>query len=232
MKRLALWILILALAFSLCACKSSTSGSQVSSQPTETSTPAIEILAPLDIYGGNTPAGSNVNLTVQEGYKLIQDMNSDEYPYKRYFDPYSSRWGWIEIVPMLQEADMQNRTMLYTTKTNYSGFYKGVSEYIGPETTDDEFVRWRLHQTLLSGSDSNERPEHIWVDILIRADGNIVGFAVLELVDWIYNGNKLTDAYTIEDRYTEYYPLINGQFQDIDEDFVWQRIEQYHKFAE
>jgi hypothetical protein len=31
---------------------------------------------------------------------------------------------------------------------------------------------------------------------------------------------------------TLYYPLIDGQFQEISEDFVWQPIAQYHKYAE
>ena len=232
MKRLLSLLLILAVGIGLCACRADMTDANPTTQPTEEQLKAIQIIAPFDIYQADSQAAGNVQLSVQEGYKLIQDINSDDYPYKRYHDPYSSGWGWIDIVPMLLEADMQNRTMLYTAKTNYSGFYEGVSNYVGSEATDDVSIRWRLKDTLLSGSTSSERPEHIWVDILIQADGNIVGFAVLEIVDWIYNGNKLTDAYTIEDRYTEYYPLIDGQFQEIDEAFVWQRVEQYHQYAE
>ena len=70
------------------------------------------------------------------------------------------------------------------------------------------------------------------MDILIKADGKVVGFAVLEIVDWIWNGTHRKNAYAIEDRYTEYYPLIDGQFQEVTEEFAWQRIEQYHRYAE
>lgn len=233
MKKLLLWIFVFVLSFTLCACKPGLSGGELSSQPTESPVPAIEILAPLDIYEGSAPANSNINLTVQEGYKLIQDINSDEYTYMRYYNPYSSAWWCIDIVPTLLETDLQNRSMSFTAKTNYSGFFKGAAnEYLGKETTNNTFVRWLGEYSMPEGKEQIEKPEHIWIDILIKADGKIVGFVVLEIVTMELDGVTYEDGYMVDDRYTEYYPLVNDQFQEIDAEFVWQRIEQYHKYAE
>ena len=232
MKKAVLWMLVLVLAFSLCACKSSSSGGEISSQPTEAPAPAIEILAPLDIYGGNTPADSNVKLTIQEGYKLIQDMGNDEYPYCHSYYAHSGRYGYIAIVPILLEADLQGRTMLYKAKTNLSGFFGSNADhfpYLGKEASHERYFNWRGEDLMPKDIRDTEKPEHAWVDILIIADDHVVGFAVLEIVHWDVFGSEY--SYTIEDRYTEYYPIINGEFQEIDEEFVWQRIEQYHNYA-
>lgn len=232
MKRLIAFSLLVSFCITLCACKPDLSDGELSSQPTEIPGPAIEVLAPVDIYEGNAPEGSNVILTVRDGYKLIQDMNSDDYPYKRYYDHISGSWWCIDIVPILQETDLQNRTMSYTAKTNYCGFFKGAAnEYLGKETTHDTFVRWLGEHSMPEGEKDTEKPEHIWVDILIKADDKIVGFAVVEIVTMVLDGVTHEDGYMVDDRYTEYYPLIDGQFQEIDEEFVWQRIEQYHIYA-
>ena len=232
MKKILAYILLLAFGMSLCACDVDMSGIVSNVLPTEEHTKAIQIIAPLDIYAAVPQAAGNVNLTVQEGYKLIHDLNSDDYPYSRYYDPYSSSWWRIDIVPMLLESDMQDRTMSYAARTNFSGFFERNTKYLGMYATNDKFFSWRGEYNLPQSVMQIERPEHIWVDILIKADGKVVGFAVLEIVDWIWNGTYRKNAYAIEDRYTEYYPLIDGQFQEVTEEFAWQRIEQYHRYAE
>lgn len=228
MKKLICILLVLTMMLSINGCKPSPSGEELYAQATEQPAPLIRIIAPLDIAQTN----SNVILTVRDGYKLIQDMNSDDYPYKRYYDHISGSWWCIDIVPILLEDDLQNRTMSYTAKTNYCGFFKGAAnEYLGKETTHDTFVRWLGEHSMPEGEKDTEKPEHIWVDILIKADDKIVGFAVVEIVTMVLDGVTHEYGYMVDDRYTEYYPLIDGQFQEIDEEFVWQRIEQYHIYA-
>lgn len=233
MKKRLFLLLVLASIFVMCACKPGIPSGEVSSQPsTEGLLTPIQVIAPFNIYEDDAQATKNVNVTLQNSYKLIRDMDTDDYPYERRYLYMSSGYGYIDIVPEILEADMQGRAMLYTARTNFSGFFKRVSEYLGKETTHSSFVRWRGELEMPADARDTERPEHIWVDILIRADDKIIGFAVLEIVDWVENGKLVEGGYTIEDRYTEYYPLIDGQFQEISEDFVWQRIEQYHKYAE
>ena len=226
-------ILLLAMAFSMCACRADMTSAGSATQPTNEQPKAIQIIAPVDIYEGKVSADSNINLTVQEGYKLIQDMNSDDYPYRRYYEYMSNALCQIDIVPVVLEAELQNKTMTYTARTNFSGFFKDVVQYIGKEVIDSTYFGWRGQREMPTGTEDTQRPEHIWVDILIKSDARVVGFAVLEIVDWHADCYwKEQGCYTIQDRYTEYYPLIDGQFQEIDEAFVWQRIEQYHKYAE
>ena len=253
MKRLVCFCILLALLTSLCACKSSINGTQQlasepsvgvvvptqtqepaeSSEPTEAPTEDpfryIQIIAPVDIYEGNAPEDSNIMLTVQEGYKLIQDMNSDDYPYGRYYAPLSSGFGAIEIVPIILEEKFQVKNTSFTARTNFSAFVTLSSGYrvLGQETTHPTYVSWRGDE-----HGNAEKPDHIWIDVLMRAAGKIFGLAVLEIVTMEINGVTYENGYMVADRYTEFYPLVDGKFQEIDEEFVWQRAEQYHKFAE
>ena len=242
MKNLLTVILLFAIVLGIWGCRASTYYSGVSApstEPTEPSAPTestedpfqyIQIVAPVDIYEGNTPEGSNVLLTVQEDYKLIQDVTSEEYRYNRYYNVHSGAYGFIEIVPIVLEPIIQSGSLTYTAKTNFSGFYsQSRVTYIGKTDESKHGFSWRGSNVGPEEVKAEERPEHIWVDIVIRANGNIVGFAVLEIVDWPGMGE---DCYMLVDSYSECYQLVNGRFQTIDEDFVWQRIEQYHQYAE
>ena len=231
MKQLLSLLLVLAAGLGLCACRADMSGA-APSIPTEEQPKALQIIAPVDIYEGNAQAAGNVNLTVQEDYKLIQDMDSDDYPYKRHYEYLTSRWWNICITPIVLEDGIKDRTMAYTMKTNFSGFFNNFKEYQGKEISVEKFTNWCGPMDMPVDIQETEQPEHIWVDILIKADDHIVGFAVVEIVDWVRDGQLVEDGYTVADRYTEYYPLVDGQFQEVDEAVVWQRIEQYHKYAD
>ena len=255
-RRIIAGCLVVVLLLSLCACKSSLTETESTipreldtpvtnttpsefTEPTEPSAPTestedpfqyIQIIAPVDIFEGNLPEDSNILLTVQEGYKLIQSVETDEYRYSRYYDIFSGAYGFIDIVPIVLEPIIKNGNLTYTAKTNFSGFYsRSPITYKGKTDESKYGFEWRGSNTGPEEVKAEERPEHIWVDIVIRANGNIVGIAVLEIVDWPGRGE---DCYMLIDAYSECYHLVNGRFQPIDEDFVWQRIEQYHKFAE
>ena len=234
MKKTVLWTLVFVLAFSLCACHVHTADLDLGTEPTEYLPPAMQIIAPVDIYAGNPPENRRIDLTIQEGYKLIQDMDSDDYPYKRHYEYLSNSNFCICIRPMLLESDLENFTMSYTIRTNYSGLFNSNFKYLGKEEVVDKAVLWCGILQVPEVFRDLSKPDHIWVDILIKADDKVVGFAVVEIVDW-HTDCYLKDhggCYTVADRYSEYYPLVDGQLQDIDLKFVLQRIEQYHKFAE
>lgn len=233
MKRVLTYLLIMTLAFTMCACRTDLAGNlaQPETEPSTVTQPQpIQIIAPFDIYEADPQAAGNVQMMIHEGYKLIQDMGTDEYPYCHSYNLHTGAYGFIAIVPILLEADMQNCSMSYKAKTNLSGFFTSSFDYIGKEAAHERYFYWRGENAMPEQIRDTEKPEHIWVDILIKADDHIVGFAVLEIVPWDMFVSEY--SYTIEDRYTEYYTLIGGQFQEVDEDFVWQRIEQYHKYAQ
>ena len=246
MKQLLSLVLLFAIVLGIGGCRASTydaelsapSGENPSTEPTEPSVEpttealpqGIQIIAPLDIYEGDTEAAGDVNLTVQEGYTLIQSVETDDYRYNRYYNINSGAYGVMAIVPIVLEPIIQNCTLTYTAKTNFSGFYsRSPLTYKGKTDESKSGFNWRGSDVGPEEVKAEVRPEHIWVDIIIRANGNIVGFAVLEIVDWPGMGEN---CYMLADGYTECYRLIDSRFQTIDEEFVWQRIEQYHKYAE
>ena len=62
---------------------------------------------------------------------------------------------------------------------------------------------------------------NVYVDVIIKADGNIVGYALLEMV---YT-NDVVPLFRSALKTSVYYPKVDGDFQKIDEAYVLQQIE-------
>lgn len=58
-----------------------------------------------------------------------------------------------------------------------------------------------------------------YLDIVIRADGNIVGYGVIAFC--FYQDGLACKASWFE---TVCFPLVNGQYQDVSEEYVWSQI--------
>ena len=63
----------------------------------------------------------------------------------------------------------------------------------------------------------------LFLDVLIYADGRIVGYAVM---NFYMHPDGYCYAYKCA---TVCFPMINGEYQDVSEEYVWQRIEEYKK---
>ena len=63
----------------------------------------------------------------------------------------------------------------------------------------------------------------LFLDVLIYADGRIVGYAVM---NFYMHPDGYCYAYKCA---TVCFPMINGECQDVSEEYVWQRIEEYKK---
>ena len=63
----------------------------------------------------------------------------------------------------------------------------------------------------------------LFLDVLIYADGRIVGYAVM---NFYMHPDGYCYAYKCA---TVCFPMVNGECQDVSEEYVWQRIEEYKK---
>ena len=58
-----------------------------------------------------------------------------------------------------------------------------------------------------------------YLDIVIRADGNVVGYGVIAFC--FYKDGQACKAYWFD---TVCFPLVDGQYQDVSEEYVWEQI--------
>lgn len=66
-----------------------------------------------------------------------------------------------------------------------------------------------------------EEQNGLFLQVIIRADGNIVGFAVFEMICM----DQSMEFYGVTMRESVYYPKVDGQFQPITEEYVQEQIQ-------
>lgn len=197
----------------------------------------IQITSSQDVLEED-PAISKLN--VVKDYQLVENpMYPMDDPY---FEPLShyllgssnyrciyvrAGWGDSELVSLYSSCEY---------RTNYGGFYAAdygtgseLTEYLGSKATTFLYLAW-VGAYDVPGIDPTtiEKPDRIWIDAIFRDGDYIIGFAVYELVPW----GDHNEGYTIVNAYDESYKLIDGRFQSITEEFVNQRIDAYHRYAE
>lgn len=148
-------------------------------------------------------------------------------------------WG-IQFAPQLLEQNLRNADVTYDVRVNYGALshlvetgnwkdsYTVDDGQHGVYPTDQTFS-WKGHDLWGMTTDELGLPDvlvqvgGVWVDIVVKVDDNIVGCAVFEIVP--YQNFGLTARYVC----SEYYPQVNGRYQNITEAFVQKRLEACHQ---
>ena len=238
MKKCILFVCLAILLLFLCACHAAQSdgGSNGTSAPAESAptTVATEpkqtsflIIAPNDQLSG---AGCDAfDLQIADGYCLLKNRSPEQYAY---YDPYTlTNAGFtLQMYPLILETEIETLQIQYEARTNFSGFfttYAGVNGYVGKQTSFETHIHWRGLDVVPKEEREQEKPDRVWLDLVVFANGKIAGMAVFELVPW----NEKEHTFTAQYQFSEYYPCIDGLSQDIPEAFVWQRIDAYHRLV-
>ena len=230
MKGLRLISVFLMLTFFLGACRAS--GGDAAADLAE---PKLRITAPFDFLADTPELTADLDMNIVDDYALIIDPHEGTSRHSLYYASHSSGYGYITIFPEIMETDIQNRVLAYETRTNFGGLFSTYKLiYAGKHTAFDSFILW-CGDSDVPEEDRVKRPERCWIDLVVKVDETVVGMVVLEIVDWyaeFYQEGTAPYGMTIEYKYSEYYPLVDGQPQNITEDFAWQRVEAYHQYEE
>ena len=182
----------------------------------------VYITAPLDIFAETPENAGDVEMDIVDGYLFVREIAHD---WSHWYTGVLGNHQEIFVVPSVQIADLQEMTILYEARTNWDGFYTSAinksEHYAGQQVTFENHVCWvPAYET-----EENPMPEQIWIDVVIYANGNIVGMAVYEV--------DITPErrFHLVFLYSEGYEMIDGEFQYISEEFVNARIEAYHQYA-
>ena len=152
-----------------------------------------------------------------EEYRLVEgDISS----YKSWWSPYVDLMSeGIAITVVLDEETTNDHEIAVSCATNF-GTLVYNREVLDEKSfiPNGEVVWWDGLQRSSEDAfrDIRNWKEPIYVDVIIRADGHIVGYAIVEIV--CKDEQMLLYYSTL--RKSVFYPKVDGQFQNISEEYI------------
>ena len=180
----------------------------------------IHISAPEDIYADNPEEAGDVELHIEGGSRFIWNVAHSNWNRYEAFGNYYA----LGVILKISDPSFVDKNIEYFASTNLEGFYTSLNSedgYVGSQATFAQSIMWKPQEV-----DIDNGPEQVWIDVVVRANGQIVGMAVFAVEGYgSYYSSKLFYMYS------EGYPMIDGKFQNVSEEFVRSRIEAYHQYG-
>lgn len=193
----------------------------------------------LKVYAYDITTGTDIHNMVS--YELTESVVADT----RAWTPIMNSLYGLPLTLKVEDPNYSNMDVAFDVSVSHGGFYGDIhsSKYkkedevvasldevdFGSEFTVDngETIFWNCPDLFDEAADKNinfydliEEIGSIQVRITVRADSNIVGYGVLEIkseeVGWF-------TASVVE---TVKFPQVNGAFQNVTADYVWQKIDE------
>lgn len=170
----------------------------------------------LKVYAYDLSSGEDI-----EDCKSFVLEEGDETKHIGWWDPSVGR-ATIGL-PIRLELDDQyfaEHEVVFDVKLEYGNFRDKRKQSLGKQFTvkSGETIYWTKYE---QGTTDRTMGEATYVDITIKADGHIVGYTVIKIV-------RLRPEFSI---YTAYlvknvtFPLYEGEFQQITEEYVIEQME-------
>ena len=195
----------------------------------------IAVPGVMKAYAYEVKDKKNVDFSKLGEYTFVENRIK---PGQSIWNPFSNYE--LAITPVINEANLQDYTITFEVTTEYGiivGNYHNREKYkshadavMGKCATieNSETLYWEGYEPITGGdfsySYTNPGEDTIYVDMVIRADMYIIGYAIFEIVP-VEGWDGL--AYTGMLVYSAYYPMVDGQFQAVTEAFVRQEIENF-----
>lgn len=185
---------------------------------------------------------SEIDSTELEQYALIKNV---ENSYKTMWVPFTSLAGrGITICPSIKDEALSESEISIEISTNF-GELKGDTQnekyWVEGDLTqsgenasfgkhgfidNNEVIYWTGYELWdaqfsdMTDDEAFESVGPVYVELIVRADDHIVGYAVMEVVRADYPAFVL--QLVLKD--SKYYPPVDGEYQDVTEAYVQQQI--------
>lgn len=133
---------------------------------------------------------------------------------------------------MVDEQTLQDSKITFDLSCQHGSFYTWEKMEVSPHAKtvvthgqavsleNEQYVYWRAEKTMLWTKFLDEQGG-IYINVIVRADEHIVGYAIFEIVAQ----DELMQFYGIAMRESVYYPKVDGQFQEITEEYVQSQMD-------
>lgn len=153
--------------------------------------------------------------------------------------------GWTYIMNMayglpltfrLEEEEFADCELRFDISVNDGFFYGSISKYAieGVPWTESAFLGTDFfiengEVIYWAEEPSPSRPlfkKPIYVDVVVKANGNIIGYTVIEILRK-RGGEFNQEFFVAQMNKTVLFPKVNGEFQNITEEYIAKKISQY-----
>lgn len=133
---------------------------------------------------------------------------------------------------MVNEQTLQDSKITFDLSCQHGSFYTWEKMGVSPHTQmvvthgqavtleNDNYFYWRAEKTML-WTEFLDQQGGIYINVIVRADGHIVGYAIFEIIAQ----DELMQFYGIAMRESVYYPKVDGKFQEITEEYVQSQMD-------
>lgn len=127
----------------------------------------------------------------------------------------------------LIDEELDNHEITFDVSTNCGELHGSTKKdypLLGKTTTiqNGDVVYWRGYEVLeAEGATLDEKIANcggVYLDIVIKADGNVIGYAVFEI------GAGRSMVFTSSLKASVYFPKVDGEFQTVTDEYVNQQI--------
>lgn len=170
----------------------------------------------------------NVSQEELENYELTDSVDS----YGEVYIPYSNVGGkGISLLFQLPEDYFGEAEITFSVIAEYGGFVNfDTREERKPKVTIKNGTRiWWRAGALSQVEEIVDENEQFYANVIIYADGLVVGYGVISFV-FFYEENYAYPSFMAKQFTTVCYPMIDGQFQNVTEEYIWEQIEMCKQF--
>lgn len=137
----------------------------------------------------------------------------------------------IRLSFLVEDEMLEGHKITYDISVNYGEIefgYKQEDVTLGKNGTIDngETICWtgyeviRLHTMHDTTEEIKAKTGGVYLDVILKADGNVIGYAVFEIVCTLPE----LDLYHAVLQHSVFYPKVEGEFQTISAEYVAQQI--------
>lgn len=160
-------------------------------------------------------------------YELTDTIDS----YKRTLVPYTDVMG--EAIPFtfrIPDDYYGKAEISFCVSMDYGMIYEENKIDTDPKSEltvyNGDTIRW-MHGSMREAIDEIGHCGRFFANILIMADERIVGYGIIDFV--FYNEEGMMPSFVTIGFSTVCFPMVDGEFQNVSEEYVWKQIEEYKR---
>lgn len=168
----------------------------------------------------------NIDATKLDAYELSEGVDSIRPVWCPVVSALSSG---IPLSFQVSDACYGSANITIDIIADYGEFYiwnNGKQKFIGDAITIDngETIFWGAFDDRNAVADSVGLDGNFYADIIIRADDQTVGYGV---ITFLYTEDRSLPLYFVEGFVAFSFPMIDGELQNVSEEYVLEQIEEY-----